>query len=386
MRLAVDVKSLLLHRSGIASYTRALLALLAAHRDAVGLTLVLIGPRAALDTLDRSWPAEQRALELRGSLGPLRIPYYDQIALGRAVSRAGADALFTPNCDAPARLDCPRVVTIHDLAYARFRRAYPRAMHAYYHGLTRWHARRASAVVTDSAFSARELRSLAGTGSARERAAPVVIVPCPLAPGFLEPVDPDRVRAFVAARGLPNRFVLYTGGADIRKNVRLLVDAMAQLNATSRAPAPLVATSAGMTPPAWRQQLGTNWQEARGMLLSDIALADMPLLYAAASAVGYVSRYEGFGLPVLEALAVGTPVVSTRVGFLLDEEPPGVSMITDESPTLLAARLRAALDGEIVSGHPSLDYARAKQSAALSGFIAALQRGAGWAPPAMINS
>jgi glycosyltransferase involved in cell wall biosynthesis len=395
VRLAIDIKSLSLHQSGIAAYTLGLLRLLAARPLRLGdagrldgesglaglgeVEIVLAGPQAALDAIDARWPFERCPVELPAALGPLRIPYYDQVALPRAVARLSATALFTPNWDAPIVAGCPRIVTIHDLAYVRFAAAYPRAVRAYYGRLARWHARHAAAILTDSAFSAREIAALIPGA-----AAPVEVMPAPVAPEFLDPIDPARVRAFAAARRLPDRFVLYTGGADARKNVPLLAAAMRTLNEQAAAPVPLVITGAGRAEAAWRAQLGDSWQEACGMFLGSVAPAEMPLLYSAASVVAYVSRYEGFGLPVLEALAAGAPVVSTRVGFLADDAAPGVSLVTEDTPSHVASLLRAALNGRAdggsgdgsAAGDAARQYARRTQETVLPAFARALAHAA----------
>jgi glycosyltransferase involved in cell wall biosynthesis len=125
------------------------------------------------------------------------------------------------------------------------------------------------------------------------------------------PVPPDEVRAFRAERGLPERFILYLGTIEPRKNLEILLRAYARL--------PQRADGVGLVIAG-----GRGWLYERVFaLIEQLGLADqvtvpgyvagesLPMWYNAATVFAYPSLYEGFGLPVVEAMACGTPVVAS---------------------------------------------------------------------------
>ena len=200
--------------------------------------------------------------------------------------------------DYPAPANRPAVYTIHDLPPARFPDEGT---------LPRWASRAAGAaraVLTPSEFAKRELVELLGLPEGR-----VHVVPNGYERDVFHPdVVPARAET-LAARGIPGPFLLYSGGATRRKNVRALLDAWAMLG---REYPDVTLALAG--PTERLQALAAETTAPHVVVVGYLERDLLPRVLKAATALVYPSIYEGFGLPPLEAMALGVPVVAVRAG------------------------------------------------------------------------
>jgi glycosyltransferase involved in cell wall biosynthesis len=173
--------------------------------------------------------------------------------------------------------------------------------------------------------------------------ATIAVVPHGVPDALLAPVDAEQSRAAAAGLELPDSYVLAVGTVEPRKGLDVLIEAMAKPFAPDL---PLVIVG----PRGWGEVDLTALAEAHGLapsrlrVLGRISDPDLAVVLRRASVLAVPSRAEGFGLPVLEALAVGTPVVHTDVPALLEVAgDAGVAVPRDDARTL-AATLRAVLD------------------------------------------
>jgi glycosyltransferase involved in cell wall biosynthesis len=344
MRVGIDVKTIAVHGAGISAALVAMLPRLVAQTP--GFEWVAIGPAGAMAGLP---PAVRRArVELVGGIGGARLPVYDQFQLRLAVRRLGVQAFYSPYFDAPVGLSVPTIVTMHDAVHFRFPHLYPVTQRLYYQGLMRIHARRAAAVVTDSLFSRDELAACLAVD--RER---LHVVPLGLPGSFRRPDGgADAVR--LARYGLPARYVLYPGGVEPRKNLARLLGGYARFRRSVPDAPGLVLTGAReryapFGPIVQRLELGEALYFP-GRVAGD----DMPHLYAAASAVIYPSLYEGFGLPLLEAMAAEVPVACSNRSSLPEIGGDAAWYFDPESEEAIAAGLERvttdqALRGQLVA-------------------------------------
>jgi glycosyltransferase involved in cell wall biosynthesis len=193
-------------------------------------------------------------------------------------------------------------ILTHPRAHSIMNRGYLRAMMPHF-------LRAASAVITISTCS---LREAVRQYPSIEHKASVVF---PGVPSGFQPVrDPDALREIRARFSLPERFLLYVGTIEPRKNLASLVDAFARLNSPD-----LGLVIAGRT--GWMSEPFFEKVRALGLDHSIVfpgfvADEDLPALYSAADAFVFPSIYEGFGLPVLEAMACGAPVICSNSSSL----------------------------------------------------------------------
>jgi glycosyltransferase involved in cell wall biosynthesis len=277
----------------------------------------------------------------------LALPKRDRLAVFTTVPAAvrGSDHdvfHFLAHSDAPVWSGRGVVITVHDLIlevmsslYAprkplQFRLARACERHAVSH---------AAALVTDSAVTRDDLVARWGCDPARIQVAHLGLHP------RLAPQGPEAVAALRARLGLERPFVLYLGGIDARKNVPGLLRAYAQLAVSPGAPDLVLAgrvREAEEFPPlqALARELGV---ESRLRLPGFVPDADLPALYCAAEAFVFPSLYEGFGFPPLEAMACGTPTVSSVGGSLAEVLGDGALLVAAGDDDALAGALARVL-------------------------------------------
>ena len=266
-----------------------------------------------------------------------RSPLYwpqSQVQMPITAWRARLDLLHVPYFATPLASPCPVVVTMHDLIFERFPSYMPSRWARTYYRLWTWAAlRRATAVLTVSEATRADL-------SRYYRLSPEEIHVTPLAAGSLYRPATAEQRADVRRRyGLPPAYVLVVGARRPHKNVETVVRAFHRIR--DRIPHTLVMVGEAdrrfRDPvPGLIQQLGLD---DRVLELPRVPEYDLPLVYSAADVLACPSIIEGFGLPVLEAMACELPVVTSRCSSLAEVGGDAAILIDPTDDKQLAAAL-----------------------------------------------
>jgi glycosyltransferase involved in cell wall biosynthesis len=227
----------------------------------------------------------------------------------------------------------PLVATVHDLAFRHFPDAYPAAGRRYHERSARIVADEAARVLVPSEATARDLAELYGVDRGR-----VTITPL----GVEVPPEPDRAGAERLLRDLGVRgpFLLAVGTLEPRKNLPRLLDAFGEV--AGELPGHWLVV---VGPVGWGPRLRPTWDSVRVKLAGPVGDALLHALYQAADGLAYPSLYEGFGLPVLEAMANGAPVLTSDRSSM-PEVAGGAALLVDphDRSAIAAGLVRLAGD------------------------------------------
>ena len=290
--------------------------------------------------------------------------FHELTLLPRQARRAGIDLFHAPAYVAPPRLACPLVLSLYDLHVYTHPRFCSRANRLHYRARLPGSIRRAAAIIVPSRATRDMLAARFPEAATKTR-----VVPLGVAPPYFEPVPPGILERVRARYRLPPRFLLSVGDPSPRKNIDGIRRAWTLLHA-SHPDLHLVLAGAPPRRPIWnsgRQEGARSPQQFPDFLSSlfkkygDAPLdqrsrphtigyvdeADLPALYALAEALVFPSFDEGFGLPVLEAMAAGCPVVCSG-GAAREFAGDAACYCDPRDPGTIADALRPLLD------HPAL--------------------------------
>lgn len=284
-------------------------------------------------------PSRFRLLPGRATL------WWDHVSLPRAADEDGLDLLFSPFDKGPLRGRCPAVLTAHDLLFltmSEFTGARRTLYNAAYILLRRRMFDRAAGILTVSTVSRDDLVRLFHVPADRIR-----IVPNAVSRTCRPVLDRGVIEGTKARYGISGNYLMYVGNFKPHKNVRALMEAYVRLSRRLQADFSLLLCG---FMDAFGDQV-RRAASARGILdrvvfPGAVADADLPSLYSGASVFVFPSLYEGFGIPPLEAMACGTPVVCSDAPPLPEAVGDAALSVNARDPRAIAEAVTRVLTDE----------------------------------------
>lgn len=331
MRIGIDARMLAYRRGGISSYIRHLLPAL-----------------ASIDAGNDYWILRHRRDRTRREAGPnfrratVWTPCHHRLerwALGAEVLRLRLDLLHSPDFIPPAFGARSFVITVHDLNFLYYPQFQTAESRRYYNDQISWAVARADHILADSEATRTDLMRLLNVPPQK-----VTTVYLGVDPDF-RPLPSDRVREVLARYGLVPGYLLFVGTLEPRKNLPGLLTAYRILRSREAIREPLVVVgSRGWLYGEIFARLEALGLEGAVCFLENVPDEDLPALYNGAALLAMPSFYEGFGLPALEAMACGTPVVLSNRGSLPEIAGGAAVVVNPDSPEDIAAGIAQVLE------------------------------------------
>lgn len=322
MRLGFDITPLSVPRSGVGTYTASLLEHLAEGND----TIVPLS----------HFPHNYRWSN-NGGIRPKVVnkTMWMQFFLRRQLKELDVDVCHFTNSVAPLWLSCPSVVTIHDMTLWLFPSYHPRRRLAAMRPIIPFAARQARGIITVSYSTKEDIVNLLGV-------APEKVTVIYEAPGkaFRPVADAQELENARRQFHLPERFLLHVGTLEPRKNLVRLLEAFARLRHRRGFSHDLVL--AGKAGWHYGEIFSTVERLGLGQFVHFLGYVPdrwLAAIYNLAGALVFPSLHEGFGLPVVEAMACGTPVITSPNGALQEIAGEAAAYISPESVESIAGEI-----------------------------------------------
>jgi glycosyltransferase involved in cell wall biosynthesis len=249
---------------------------------------------------------------------------------------------YLSHFDASFLTRCPYIVSVMDTITLSAKELYSFPQQIKYNILHKYVKRvvhRAAMVIAISEQTKKDIMKYYGIPSNK-----ICVVPLAVEERYSHHWHPSDVVNFRSKYGLPDTFVLYVGGIDPRKNIEIIFKAMKALVATGQT-CPFLAFAGRVADqceyPNMMKIIRSLGIEHLIKFLGYVPDDDLPLLYHASVAFIYPSRYEGFGLPVLQAMAAGTPVITTKLSSIPEVAGSAALYIDPDDPATLIQALQA---------------------------------------------
>lgn len=340
MRIALDYTAALRQGAGIGRYTQGLVAGLAALETRPDLTLLVAADadRGPFGGREAPPPFPRRRLPLSSRQQAI---LWHRLHLPLPLEwLAGAFDLFhAPDFVLPPLRRALGVITVHDLSFLRVPECAEARLVAYLTQAVPHAVRRASRILADSVNTQRDLTALLDVDPAR-----IDVVYPGIGPRYQPVTDGEQRRAVAQRYQLNGPFILSLGTLEPRKNYPRLIRAFAQLRRQSGLAHTLVIGGGK----GWLTESLFALAEQEKVasfvrFLGYVDEADLPALYSLADLYAFPSRYEGFGIPVVEAMACGTPVVCADNSSLPEAAGAAAILVNADDTDALAAALERGL-------------------------------------------
>lgn len=280
---------------------------------------------------------ENFRFELAPSNRVFRLPW-EQSALPLRLKQKRVDVYHGPAFVTPFVKTCGQVVSIHDMTFHLVPERHSLLKQMYFRSMIPRAVRGSDQVIAISESTKSDLLRIVEDVDERK----VSVVPHGVDKRFQPIREAQRLAEVRKKYNLPKEFILFVGLIEPRKNLDTLVDAYAADSLSERFDL-VLAGSRGWGYSGLLEKIAKSSVKDRIRMPGYIADEDLPALYSAAAAFVYPSLYEGFGLPVLEAMACGTPVITSSVSSLPEVAGDGALLVDPRDTDALASALQRIL-------------------------------------------
>jgi glycosyltransferase involved in cell wall biosynthesis len=313
MRIGIDARFLTHPQpGGFKTYTESLVSVLA--RIDTENEYFLYTDRDFGDRIDLLANPNFHGRIVPATIPSIGVPWREQVSLARQVVKNQLDLFHSPCLTAPLKIRCPLVVTVHDMIWA-FPEKYShskslsvkrRLMELYNRSVPKYAIRRANAIITVSHAARKSIEEHMRLKNGR-----LFVTHEAPNPLFKQVMDERAIAAIRARYNLPERFILAIGSADPRKNIRGLAQAYSLLPYDLKEQFRLVVVWTHSFLAGELSAFVDDLQISDHVhFLGNVSNEDLMWLYNIAALFAFPSLYEGFGLPPLEAMACGAPVIA----------------------------------------------------------------------------
>lgn len=305
-----------------------------------GLEFVLYSREPLRDGLERlpsNW---------RHTLMPWRhLPFWTQCRLSLELTIHRVDLVFLPTHNVPLLHPRRVVATLHDIGFERHPELYPVSQLRYHRPMARRAVRAAGRVLTVSEFSRDEIVSFHKMDPAR-----VTVTANAIDPAVYHPSIPETEQSAVRNRyGLSGPFLVFVGRLEAKKNLANILRGFALVKRRRGSGDPVKLALIGNP--------GHGFDAIKAVIAGDglaphlvlpgyVPEPDLPALLAAARGLVFPTRYEGFGIPILQAQAVGTPVITSDHAAMPETAGAGAILVNADDPEAIAGAMMVVLDDE----------------------------------------
>jgi glycosyltransferase involved in cell wall biosynthesis len=265
---------------------------------------------------------------------------WEQTILPAKLKLHKVDLYHGPAFIAPFLKTCPQIVTIHDASFRLTPERHSFSRRAFYRAIVPAIMKTSDGIIAVSRSAKSDLLDVAPVPAEK-----ISVIPLGVDSQFHPVHDPYRLERIRCKYSLPRDFILYVGMIEPRKNLETLVDAYLADSLSARFDL-VLAGGLGWDYSGLLQKIESSGAADRIRLPGYIPESDLPALYTAASVFAYPSLYEGFGLPVLEAMACGTPVVTSSVSSLPEVAGTAALLSDPHDSGALASALHSILGDE----------------------------------------
>ncbi|MFC2025812.1 glycosyltransferase family 4 protein [Chloroflexota bacterium] len=276
-----------------------------------------------------------------GDKKPAKRLVWEQVRLPGLVRKTRVDLLHSLHYTRPAFLPCRSVVTFHDMTFFIFPHLHTRLKRLFFPSAIRLSARKADAIIAVSESTRTDTIRLLNISGDK-----VFTVPEGVGKEF-RPISDGKMLADIRHRyNLPHEFFLYVGTIEPRKNLQLLIKSYNNLTGRGHSIPLVIVGNLGWMYDDVLHQIEVLDLRENIHFTGYVPIQDLPSIYNLAKIFVYPSTYEGFGLPPLEAMACGTPVITTAVSSIPEHVGDGGILIPPEDEAALTQAMLKLLNDQ----------------------------------------